>query len=41
MKNAFNEIWDLANEYNVELRTAAYMMSIKRVAVAMKYRGWY
>ena len=41
MKNAFNEICDLANEYNVELRTAAYMMSIKRVAVAMKYRGWY
>lgn len=41
MKNAFDEIWDLANEYNVELRTAAYMMSIKRIAVAMKYRGWY
>ena len=41
MKNAFNEIWNLSNEHNVELRTAAYMMSIIRVSNAMKYRGWY
>ena len=41
MKNAFEEIWDLAEEYDVSLRTAAYMMSIKRVAIAMEKRGWY
>lgn len=39
MKNAFEEIWDLAEEYDVSLRTAAYMMSIKRVAIAMEKRG--
>lgn len=41
MKNAFEEIWNLAEEYDVNLRTAAYMMSIKRVAIAMEKRGWY
>lgn len=41
MKNAFEEIWSLSKEYNVNLRTAAYMMSIKRVDMAMKRRGWY
>ena len=41
MKNAFEEILDLAEEYDVSLRTAAYMMSIKRVAIAMEKRGWY
>ena len=39
MKNAFEEILDLAEEYDVSLRTAAYMMSIKRVAIAMEKRG--
>lgn len=41
MKNAFEEIWKLAKEYEVDMRTAAYMMSIKRIAEAMKMRGWY
>lgn len=41
MKNAFEEIWDLAEEYDVSLRTSAYMMSIKRVAIAMEKREWY
>lgn len=41
MVKAFNEIWDLKEEHNVELRTAAFMISIKRVADAMKLRGWY
>ncbi|MBO8424982.1 MAG: glutamate dehydrogenase, partial [Proteobacteria bacterium] len=27
--------------YNVSMREAAYMHSIKRVANAMKLRGWY
>ena len=41
MVKAFEEIWALAGEHNVDMRTAAYMMSIKRVAGAMKLRGWY
>lgn len=38
---AFNDIWNLKEEKNVDMRTAAYMISIKRVAEAMKLRGWY
>lgn len=41
MVKAFNEIWDLMKAHNVDMRTAAYMMSIKRIADAMKLRGWY
>ncbi|MEF9991815.1 MAG: Glu/Leu/Phe/Val family dehydrogenase [Paraclostridium sp.] len=41
MIKAFEEIWALAGDHNVEMRTAAYMMSIKRIADAMKLRGWY
>lgn len=41
MVKAFEEIWALAGDHNVEMRTAAYMMSIKRIADAMKLRGWY
>ena len=41
MVKAFEEIWALAGDRNVEMRTAAYMMSIKRIADAMKLRGWY
>lgn len=41
MVKAFEDIWKLKEDKNVELRTAAYMISIKRVAEAMKLRGWY
>ncbi|SDJ94286.1 Glu/Leu/Phe/Val family dehydrogenase [Natronincola ferrireducens] len=41
MEKAFNEIWALKEEHGVNMRVAAYMMSIKRVADAMKLRGWY
>ncbi|MCD5414980.1 MAG: Glu/Leu/Phe/Val dehydrogenase [Clostridiales bacterium] len=41
MVSAFDEIWKLKDEHNVDMRTAAYMMSIKRIATAMKFRGWY
>jgi glutamate dehydrogenase len=40
MTKAFNSIWDLKEEFGVDMRTAAFMMSIKRVADAMKLRGW-
>lgn len=41
MVNAFNAIWDLAQEYKVTIREAAYMISVKKVAETMKLRGWY
>ena len=41
MVEAFNDIWKIKEEYNVTMRNAAYMHSIKRVAAAMKLRGWY
>lgn len=41
MKNAFDAIYKIKNEYNVSMREAAYMHSIKRIASAMKLRGWY
>lgn len=41
MVNAFNSIFKLKEEYNVSMRTAAYMHSVKRIAAAMKVRGWY
>lgn len=41
MVNAFNEIWKIKEEFKVSMRNAAYMYSVKRVASAMKLRGWY
>ena len=41
MKSAFDAIYKIKEEYNVSMREAAYMHSIKRVATAMKLRGWY
>ena len=41
MKKAFDAIYKIKEEYNVSMREAAYMHSIKRVAAAMKLRGWY
>ena len=41
MKDAFDAIYKIKEEYNVSMREAAYMHSIKRVAGSMKLRGWY
>ncbi len=41
LRLAFQDIWNLAQEYSVDLRTASYMMSIRRIEKAMKARGWY
>lgn len=41
MVNAFNDIWKIKEEYDVPMRKAAYMHSIKKVAGVMKLRGWY
>lgn len=40
MRRAFDTIWTLAEEKNVTLREAAYLVSVKKVYEAMKLRGW-
>jgi glutamate dehydrogenase len=41
MIEAFNKVVDIMNNYHVDMRKAAYMLSIKALAVPMKLRGWY
>jgi len=40
MVNAFNNLWKMANDKKVDMRTAAYLVAIRRVADAMKLYGW-
>ena len=40
MVNAFNGVYDLAQEKNLYMRDAAYVISINRVVNAVKVRGW-
>lgn len=41
MKDAFKKITDIMKSYRVDMRKAAYMVSIKGLSVPMKLRGWY
>lgn len=41
LSNAFEDVWAISKEFNVNLRNAAYMSSIRRIEKAMKLRGWY
>ncbi len=41
MVRAFNAVYEAAKHYNVDMRTAAYTVSIKRVAEAVRLRGIY
>ncbi|MCF0234764.1 MAG: Glu/Leu/Phe/Val dehydrogenase [Thermoguttaceae bacterium] len=40
MTNAFKAVYEMAVEKKTSLRDAAYLVAIKRVADAMKLRGW-
>jgi glutamate dehydrogenase (NAD(P)+) len=40
MTRAFNDVYDMHVKHNVNMRMAAYMLSVQRVAEAMKLRGW-
>ena len=40
MTSAFHAVWDLYKAEGINMRVAAYMVSVKRVAEAMKLRGW-
>jgi glutamate dehydrogenase/leucine dehydrogenase len=37
MVNAFNEVWDAKEKYNIDMRTAAFVKAVERVAGKMKY----
>ncbi len=37
---SYEAVRDMAKEFKTDLRTAAYMISIKRIASAMEARGW-
>ncbi|EKD43663.1 MAG: hypothetical protein ACD_72C00186G0001, partial [uncultured bacterium] len=36
MVNAFNEVWETKEKYNVPMRTAAFVKAVERVASKMK-----
>ena len=40
MTKAFNDVYEMHVKQNVNMRMAAYMLSVQRVAEAMKLRGW-
>ncbi len=41
MKDAFNNVYRVAQEYKVPMRIAAYMVAIDKVAKTYKFRGGY
>lgn len=40
MVKAFNEVYNTAQRYNVDMRQGAYVHAISKVSEAMKIRGW-
>ncbi len=41
MRNAFQEVWAVAEQQDVDLRTAAYSLAVDRVAYAIQQRGFF
>lgn len=40
MTDAYKAVYSASQKYNIDMRTAAYVVSIERVVTAMKDRGW-
>lgn len=40
MRKSFDEIWQLKEKHRTDMRTAAYILAVSRVAQAMRDRGW-
>jgi glutamate dehydrogenase (NAD(P)+) len=40
MTKAFNDVYRMHKDRNVHMRLAAYLVSVQRVAEAMRFRGW-
>lgn len=41
MKDNFKRVWDYSQEHNVKMRRAAFLVAIKRVADALKIKGFF
>lgn len=41
MKDAFNNVFDVSQKYNVSMRLAAYILAIDKVSSSYKFRGGY
>lgn len=41
MRNAFDNLFEVRNEYDITLRQAAYVFGIRKVAMTLKMRGLY
>jgi glutamate dehydrogenase len=41
MCDAFKRVYEISQNYKVDMRKAAYMLSIKALSQPMKLRGWY
>lgn len=39
MVRAFNEVWETKEKYNIDMRTAAFVRAVERVAEGMRVRG--
>ncbi len=40
MVSAFEQVYQMHSQYDVDMRSAAYMVSVKRIADAMAFKGW-
>ena len=40
MRKSFDEIWAVKEKHQTDMRTAAYILAVSRVAQAMRDRGW-
>ncbi|MBN2110598.1 MAG: Glu/Leu/Phe/Val dehydrogenase [Methanosarcinaceae archaeon] len=40
MTEAYKAVYEASQKYSIDMRTAAYVVAIERVVVAMKDRGW-
>jgi glutamate dehydrogenase len=40
MINSFENIFNVSQRYQVDMRLAAYMVGVRRVAEASRFRGW-
>lgn len=40
IEESFKEVYDTANIYKVDMKLAAYMVGVRRIATASKMRGW-
>jgi glutamate dehydrogenase len=38
--HSFNQVYDLAQNYKIDMRLASYMVGIKKIAEASNFKGW-